>query len=121
MSDNDIVYIQGLQVAARIGVFKWEQCIEQKLMIDLEMTYSIEPAASTDQLEDALNYAAVSECVVDFAKQHHFRLIETFAQRLVDELIQHFDLGHVKLKLAKPGAIPAATAVGVIIERTAGV
>lgn len=119
MSAKDIVYIQGLRLATRIGVFEWERQIEQNLIFDLEMSHSIESAAVSDQLEDALNYAAISEFIADFARDNHFKLIETFAERLVQQLISQFDLKKVKLKLAKPGAVPDANAVGVIIERSA--
>ena len=46
-----------------------------------------------------------------------FQLVETFAERLVEVLMSEFNITWMRLKLTKPGAVPAATGVGVEIER----
>ena len=44
--------------------------------------------------------------------------METFAERLVELLMAEFQIPWVRLKLTKPGAVPAASGgVGVEIER----
>ena len=35
----DIVFIEQLSVITTIGVYDWEQTIEQKLVFDIEMAY----------------------------------------------------------------------------------
>ena len=53
-----------------------------------------------------------------FAEQARFELVETFAERLVATLMDEFHIPWVRLKLTKPGAVPAARGgVGVEIER----
>ncbi|MNO83994.1 Dihydroneopterin aldolase [compost metagenome] len=52
-----------------------------------------------------------------FAEQAEFELVETFAERLAAVLMSEFQIPWLSLKLTKPGAIAAATGVGVEIER----
>ena len=52
----DIVYIQALELDAVIGVYEWEQQIEQRLLLDLELGADIKKAAESDSLDDALDY-----------------------------------------------------------------
>jgi dihydroneopterin aldolase len=53
-----------------------------------------------------------------FASDSQFILVETFAERLAELLMSEFQIPWVRLKLTKPGAVPAASGgVGVEIER----
>ncbi len=114
----DIVFIDGLEVDTVIGVYDWERGIRQCLSLDLQMGWDIRPAAAGDALADALDYAAVSARVQDFAAQSRFQLVETFAERLAALLMAEFGIRWLRLRITKPGAVPAARGgVGVEIER----
>lgn len=113
----DRVLIEALGVEAIIGVYDWERHIRQRLVIDLEMATDIRDAAANDDLDKALNYAAISEHIIDFADSHAFGLVETFAERLSDSLRQDFDITGLSLTVRKPGAVTDAESVGVRIER----
>ena len=114
---TDIVYIHDLKVHTKIGVFAWEKRINRPLLLDIEMSCDVAKAAEEDDLQEALNYDAVSQTVQQFADQHQFNLIETFAERLAKQLLMQFKMAHIKIKLGKPGAISSAREVGVVIER----
>ncbi|HAE90434.1 MAG TPA: bifunctional dihydroneopterin aldolase/7,8-dihydroneopterin epimerase, partial [Idiomarina sp.] len=55
----DEVLIEGLEVDATIGVYDWEQDIQQKLIIDLTLAWDCQRAGQSDSIDDALDYAAV--------------------------------------------------------------
>lgn len=113
----DRVLIEGLKVETVIGVYAWERTIRQRLVLDLEMATDIRPAAADDDLSKTLNYAAISTRIETFADANHFALVETFAERLAALLREEFAIPWLCLTLRKPGAVPAADAVGVRIER----
>lgn len=114
----DIVFIDGLEVDTVIGVYDWERGIRQCLTLDLQLGWDIRPAAAGDELGLALDYAAVSARVQAFAAQSAFQLVETFAERLVAVLMAEFGIAWLRLRVTKPGAVPAARGgVGVEIER----
>ncbi|PIE83741.1 MAG: dihydroneopterin aldolase [Candidatus Contendobacter odensis] len=113
----DIIFIRELRVETIIGVHCWERQIRQPLLLDLEMGTSILPAATSDKLDDTLDYQAVVQQVNEFAEKKRFQLIETFAEQLARLLLQEFALPWLRLTLSKPGAIRDARTVGIIIER----
>jgi dihydroneopterin aldolase len=114
----DKVFIEGLEVDTLIGAYDWERGIRQCLRLDLTFAWDIRPAAATDDLSQALDYAAVNQHVQAFARAARFELVETFAERLAAELLVHFGAPWLRLRVTKPGANPAARAVGVEIERS---
>ena len=114
----DTVFIEGLEVDTVIGAYDWERSIRQCLRLDLYLGWDNRPAAAGDDLTKALDYASVSQRIQAFASESSFLLVETFTERLA-ELLQHeFQIPWVRIKLTKPGAVPAASGgVGVEIER----
>jgi dihydroneopterin aldolase len=60
----DIVFIEQLSVITTIGVYDWEQTIEQKLVFDIEMAWDNRKAAKSDDVNDCLSYADISETVI---------------------------------------------------------
>lgn len=114
----DRVFIEGLEVDTVIGAYDWERNIRQCLVLDLQMAWDNRPAAAQDDLAQALDYASVSTRIQEFASESRFILVETFAERLVQALMEEFHIPWIRLKLTKPGAVPAARGgVGVEIER----
>lgn len=121
MSASDVVFIEGLALETVVGVYAWEKRIHQRLVMDVEMSTDIRHAAQHDDLEGTLNYAAISEALIEFCQAHSFELIETYAERMCALLLEQFAICHVKMTLRKPGAVPQATSVGIRIERSRGV
>ena len=114
---TDSVLIEGLAVEAIIGVYDWEREVSQRLLVDLEMAWDNRAPAASDDVSDALNYALVSERVSDYLVEARPQLLETAAEGIAGLLQSEFNVRGVRLPLRKPGAVPAAAAVGVRIER----
>ncbi|MEW8038855.1 MAG: dihydroneopterin aldolase [Candidatus Thiodiazotropha endolucinida] len=113
----DIVFIRDLRVDTVIGIYDWERKIRQTVIFDLEMGTDIAKAAATDDIEDTLDYKAVSKRLVSFVRESEFQLVETLAERCAGIVLQEFRVPWVRLTLNKVGAVSAARDVGVIIER----
>ena len=113
----DIVYIKGLNTDAVIGVYDWERCIRQTLVLDLELASDNRAAAANDAIEDAVDYDAISGRILAYVADSEFELIETLAERVAAIVLDEFDISWLRLKLSKPDAVAEADDVGVIIER----
>ncbi|HEX4940278.1 MAG TPA: dihydroneopterin aldolase [Candidatus Kapabacteria bacterium] len=113
----DIVFIRELKIQTVIGVFEWERAIRQTVVLDLEMAADVARAAATDRLEDALDYKAVTNRVVQFVEDSRFQLVETLAESIATILRDEFGVPWLRLRVSKPGAIHGAKDVGVLIER----
>ena len=113
----DRIFIEELTVFAQIGVYDWEQQIKQKLVFDLEMAWDCKQAAETDDVEYCLNYAEVSQAIIDYVESKPFLLIERVAYEVADLLEARYQLQGLKIKLSKPKAVAQARNVGVLIVR----
>ena len=113
----DIVFIEELTVITTIGVYEWEQGIRQKLVFDIEMEWDNRPAAASDDVNDCLSYADVSDAVIQHVESNQFALVERVAEEISEILLQRFNSPWVRIKVSKPGAVAHANRVGVIIER----
>jgi dihydroneopterin aldolase len=113
----DIVFIEQLSVITTIGVYDWEQTIEQKLVFDIEMAWDNRKAAGSDDVKDCLSYADVSETVIKHVSGGRFALVERVAEEIAELLLARFNSPWIRLKVSKPGAVAQAANVGVIIER----
>lgn len=114
---TDSVLIEGLAVETIIGVYDWEREVSQRLLVDLEMAWDNRVPAASDYVGDALDYALVSERVSAFLVQARPQLLETAAEGIARLLQDEFGVRWLRLTLRKPGAVLAAGAVGVKIER----
>jgi dihydroneopterin aldolase len=113
----DIIYLHDLCIETVIGIYDWERKIKQTVSLDIEMATDIRRAATSDHIDDTLNYKGVAKRLISFVEQSKFQLVETMAEQICEIVMNEFDVPWVKLRLNKKGAIRGASDVGVIIER----
>lgn len=113
----DIVFIDQLNVITTIGAYDWEQTIKQKLVFDIEMAWDNRKSAASDDVNDCLSYADVSDAVIEHVSSQNFALVERVAEEVAALLLARFNSPWVRIKLSKPGAVAQAANVGVVIER----
>jgi 7,8-dihydroneopterin aldolase/epimerase/oxygenase len=114
----DTIFLNDLRVETVIGIYEWERRIRQTVSINLEIATDIRRAASSDSIEDTLNYKALAKRLIEFVEGSSFQLVETLAERIAGVVISEFQVNRVRVTLNKPGAIRGARDVGVSIERT---
>ncbi|TQF00031.1 MAG: dihydroneopterin aldolase [Spiribacter salinus] len=114
----DTVFLQGLELRSVIGVHAWERAFAQRLKLDLRLAVDTRAAAASDDLADAVDYAGLAEQLTQTAAAADCQLIEALADRLAATVLSHAAIQSVDLTLHKPGALPAATDVGVAITRS---
>jgi dihydroneopterin aldolase len=114
----DTVFLHDLRVETVVGIWEWERRIRQTVSIDLEMASDISRSASTDNIDDALNYKAVAKRVQQFVGDSSFHLVETMAERIAALILDEFAVPWVQVRVNKPGAIRGARDVGVMIRRS---
>ena len=114
---TDTVFINGLKAASVIGCYDWERDIRQTLVIDLELKADFTRAVQTDALEDALDYAAISQRVIAVCDESRFQLLEALAEHLAEIVLTEFSVESLRMTITKPGAVAEAEGVGVVIDR----
>ncbi|MFQ5581001.1 MAG: dihydroneopterin aldolase [Mariprofundaceae bacterium] len=117
MTVNDLILIEGLEVRTVIGIFDWEREIRQTVRLDLEMRWDIKKAAGSDDIDDTLDYKAVSKRLIAFVEGSSFGLIESLAEACASIVLEEFHVPWLRLKMSKPGAVRGSENVAVVIER----
>ena len=111
------IFIHDLRLETRIGVYEWEQHLPQTVRIDLEFGLPSDEAFRSDDLNDALDYAAVVKRVQTLAMDHPHKLMERFAQAIADIVLGEFNAPWVKVRVAKLAPISGVREIGVTVER----
>jgi dihydroneopterin aldolase len=114
---QDIVFIEDLRIDTIIGIYDWEREVKQTISLDIEMAADNVKPASSENIDDALNYKAVSKRLIAFTEESHYQLVETLAESLAKIITTEFNVPWCRLKLSKLGAVTGSRSVGVIIER----
>ncbi len=113
----DAIVIRDLRVEALIGIHKRERHVVQTLSIDLEIGIPGTAVFASDKVADTIDYEQVTLRIKALAASGHFRLVETFAERVATLVIGDFGAPWVRVSAAKIGILPNAKFVGVSIER----
>lgn len=113
----DIVYIRDLKIDAVIGIYEWEQRIQQQINVNLEMGWDNRKAAQSDDIKDTLNYKAAANLVKELVEKSEFELVEALAEHIAALLLKEMNIPWIKVSLGKPMAVTDSLEVGVTIER----
>jgi FolB domain-containing protein len=109
-----VVCIKNLRLSAILGVYDEERHAERVIIVNLRLKYDPRAALRTDALEDALDYKQIRDRVVSVVSGTKFRLIETLADGIVNELIKDSRILKLRLEVDKPKALRMAESVSVI-------
>ena len=103
-----IVELHGLEVFGRHGVDDEERATGRTYLYDVSLEVA-EP--ERDELDATVDYRAVAACVRDVSERGEYRLIETLAAAVAEELAQRFATQRVTVRVRKAGISPAGLRV----------
>ncbi|HUP86330.1 MAG TPA: dihydroneopterin aldolase [Acidimicrobiales bacterium] len=104
----DSIVLRGLRVVGTHGVLAEEQTRPQPFEVDLVLMIDLASAASSDDLDDTVDYGEVTGVVAGVVEGEHFSLLERLAGRIVevvlglDERIATVDVTVTKLRPPVP-------------------
>ena len=113
----DAIQIRDLRVETLIGIHKRERHVAQTVSIDLEIGLPGTAVFKSDKVADTIDYEQVALKIKALAASGHFRLVETFAERIARLLIDDLGAPWVKVSVAKIGILANTRFVGVTIQR----
>lgn len=118
IQNSDIIFIEGLKTQAIIGIYDWERENRQPLIFDIDMHVPIAKAASSDNIDDTVNYKQVSDEIILLVEESRFELIETLCEAICEHILEHHKaVQMINLKISKPMAVAETDTVGLKITR----
>lgn len=112
------ILIEGLELKGCHGATPEEETSEQAFIFDIAATLDITRAASSDELGDTADYAAVIGVISELFELKRYSLLEAMAYDIGAELKSRFAFEKVAVTVRKPDAPISANfaSVGVRVE-----
>ena len=114
---EDRICLNGIQASTIIGVYDWERQVRQNILLDLELTTDISRGASSDKMEDTLDYKQVCKELTGFVEGSSFMLLETLAEEAAALILDRFPVQRIQLKVCKQWALRQVKDVSIVITR----
>jgi len=100
----DRITLTGLRVFGRHGVFEHETRDGQEFLVDVTVWLELAEAAASDDLSKTLHYGELAELAAGIVGGEPYRLIESVAGRIADEVMADQRLHAVEVTIHKPSA-----------------
>ena len=104
------VFVEGLALEAEIGLYEHERGRTQPLSVDVELALA---PATAHGIHGTVNYETLAAKARMLVASGHIELVETLAERLAADCLDHPRAVRVRVRVRKPEAIEGAAAAGV--------
>ena len=114
------IVIEEMEFYAFHGHYAEEQIVGNRFLVDLEMECDLEPAAESDQLEDAVNYQHAYQLIKQEMRRKKSNLLENIAKRILDALfseMQGIQNATIRIRKMHPPMGGPIRSVGVSMSR----
>jgi FolB domain-containing protein len=118
MKMMDKIIIKDLLVRSIIGINPEERIKKQDILINMVLFADIRKAAQTDEIDDAVNYKAITKRVIEHVENSSDFLVEKLVSDIATIILTEFGVKKVRVRVEKPGALRFAQSVGIEIERS---
>ena len=117
---SDQIVLTGIHGFGYHGLFEQERKDGQDFFVDLTLEVDLKAASQSDAIVDTVNYAEITDLVVDEITSNPVNLIEKLAARIAERVLnQHLKVKSVTVTVHKPQAPVAAQLkdIAVVVTR----
>ncbi len=112
----DTVFVENLEIIGTHGVHEHERKFEQKFLIDITATFDASAAATSDKLEDTLDYGNFCRIARKIIEAKPVYLIEKLALTIANRILEDARIRSVSVTIRKPSVL-ASGVPGITITR----
>jgi dihydroneopterin aldolase len=98
---DDFLTIADIRFKMSIGVLEWELRTLQEVELTLNIFTNFSIPASTDDINDCVEYASLSKKIEIFLTSRHFNLIETAVEEVAKLILEDSRINATSLELKK--------------------
>jgi len=99
------IELHGIALHGFHGVLEHERREGQRFLVDVDLDLSDETAATTDRIEDAVDYREVVAAVAAVSEARAYHLLEAFATAIAETLVARFPVTRVRVRVRKPDVV----------------
>jgi dihydroneopterin aldolase len=101
---RDRISLTGITAFGHHGAFDFEREQGQQFVVDVSCTLDLSPAASTDDLEETIDYGGLARAVAADVEGDPLNLIEALADRIALTCLRYDAIQCVQVTVHKPQA-----------------
>jgi len=98
----DVIRLKNMIFYAHHGYYEAERELGQKFEVDIEIQCDFKPAAHSDDLKKTIDYRKIYSISKEIFENSKFKLIETVAERIAQQLLQIPGIENVLIRVRKP-------------------
>jgi len=98
---TDVIMVRGLRVVAFCGLLPEEVERKQPFEINVDIETDLAAAGASDDLNDTIDYGAVTDAIVTLANNARFDLLEFFSARVADAVLAFPEAQAVTVEIHK--------------------
>lgn len=118
-NQNDIIFVNDLQLSCIIGVNPWEREEEQLVVVNLKIYPGMDstPDRKADHVSSTHNYRTIVRTITKYIEASSYKTVEAFVTSVARIAIEKCHVSKITVKVEKPSAIIFAGSAGVEITR----
>lgn len=114
----DQIHITDLVVSGILGINADERVNRQEIRVNATLWADTRPAATSDNIDDAVNYRTITKRLIAHIEAGEPMLVERLVAELVEICFESDPrIAEVEMTVEKPGALRHARSVGITIHR----
>lgn len=115
---SGIIHVEKHVLNCFVGIEPKERASKQEIFIDLKVQADLNDAVISDSIHDTICYKNLIEICRKVADMQHYHLIETLANRILDELLSSYPkVNWCWIKITKPEAVEQASGASIEFEK----
>ena len=117
-SEYNLIFVNDLMLNAELGVYAHEKNIQQPLRVNVIAKIKDIPDTSNEKIDNVVCYNQISLIIKEIVNSGHTILLETLAEKILQECFKNNRIETIKIRLEKLDAIDDAESAGIEIERS---
>jgi dihydroneopterin aldolase len=114
------IIIESMEFYAFHGHYQEEQIVGNRFMVDLEMEANLSAPASSDNLDDAVNYQQAYQIIKNEMRRTKSNLLENIGKRILDALysdMEGIEEATIRIRKLNPPMGGPIKSVGITMTR----
>ncbi len=111
------MFVRDLVLPCSIGVYPHEHLAKQRIKINVDLLVLENPGPRNDDLANVVSYDTIIAGIKALLDRGHINLVETLAEAIAELCLAEPRVIEARIGIAKLEVEPAASGVGVEIER----
>jgi len=112
-----IINIENLRLRTTVGIYEWEQKVQQDIIINIEIEFDGAQAIETDAIEHTVDYKTITKKIITMVEDTKYNLIERISGDVVKLIMEDEKVQRASVKVDKPGALRFTDSVSVTNTR----